>query len=107
MADIAELEAKAEEVAGLLGAISNPRRLIILCKLVQAGEMTVSALQEGSALSQSALSQHLAVMRGEGLITARKDGLNMHYRIADPRAMELMSSLEKIFCSTLDHGEPK
>lgn len=105
MADIAELEARADEVSGLLAAISNSRRLIILCKLAQAGEMTVSALQAGSSLSQSALSQHLAVMRGEGLITARKEGLNMHYRIADPRALELMSSLEKIFCSTPDRGD--
>jgi len=99
MTGIDELEARAEEVAGLLGAISNPRRLIILCKLAQAGEMTVGGLQEGSGLSQSALSQHLAVMRGEGLLTTRKEGLNVHYRIADPRALELMQSLERIFCS--------
>jgi len=99
MAGIEELEAKAGEVSGLLGAIANPRRLIILCKLAQAGELTVGALQDGSGLSQSALSQHLAVMRGEGLLTTRKEGLNVHYRIADPRALELMQSLERIFCS--------
>jgi ArsR family transcriptional regulator, virulence genes transcriptional regulator len=98
MGDPAELERKAEEVAGLLSAISNPRRLIILCKLAQAGEMTVSGLLQGLGLSQSALSQHLAVMRGEGLLGTRKEGLNVYYRIADPRAFDLMNSLERIFC---------
>ncbi|MDB5572372.1 MAG: transcriptional regulator [Hyphomicrobiales bacterium] len=93
-----ELEAKAEEVSGLLGVIANPRRLLIVCRLAEAGEMTVSRLVEAVGLSQSALSQHLALMRAAGLLATRKEGLNVHYRIADPRALELMQALERIYC---------
>jgi ArsR family transcriptional regulator len=93
-----ELEEKAEEVARLMSVISNSRRLLILCKLAEHGEMTVTRLVDAIGLSQSALSQHLALMRAIGLVTTRKEGLNVHYRIADPRAYELMHALERIFC---------
>ena len=93
-----DLEAKAEEVAQLMGIISNSRRLLILCKLAEAGELNVSRLVEDVGLSQSALSQHLAIMRACGLLATRKEGLNVHYRIADPRAFELMQALQRIFC---------
>ena len=93
-----DLEEKAEEVAHLMGIISNARRLLILCKLAEAGEMNVSRLVEEVGLSQSALSQHLALMRACGLVATRKEGLNVHYRISDPRAYELMQALERIFC---------
>ncbi|MDF2120092.1 metalloregulator ArsR/SmtB family transcription factor [Roseiarcaceae bacterium H3SJ34-1] len=93
-----DLERKAEDVAGMLAAMANPRRLIILCRLAQAGEMTVARLTEAVGLSQSALSQHLALMRAGGLLATRKEGLNVHYRVADPRALRLMQSLERVFC---------
>lgn len=93
-----DLERKADDVAGMLAIMANPRRLIILCRLAQAGEMTVARLMEAVGLSQSALSQHLALMREGGLLTSRKEGLNVHYRIADPRALQLMQSLESVFC---------
>jgi DNA-binding transcriptional ArsR family regulator len=99
MISTAELERKAEDVAGMLAAMANPRRLIILCRLAQAGEMTVARLMEAVGLSQSALSQHLALMREGGLLATRKEGLNVHYRIADPRALQLMQSLESVFCA--------
>lgn len=93
-----DLEKKAEEVAQLMGIIANARRLLILCKLAEAGEMNVSRLVEEVGLSQSALSQHLAIMRACGLVATRKEGLNVHYRIADPRAYDLMQALQGIFC---------
>lgn len=93
-----DLEAKAEEVAQLMGVVANARRLLILCKLADAGEMNVSRLVEEVGLSQSALSQHLAIMRGCGLVTTRKEGLSVHYRIADPRAYDLMQALQRIYC---------
>jgi len=55
-------------------------------------------------LSQSALSQHLALMRAMGLVATRKEGLNVHYRIADARVFEMMRALEAIFCP---QGKPK
>jgi len=93
-----DLEDKAEEVAQLMAIIANSRRLLILCKLAEAGEMNVSRLVEEVGLSQSALSQHLALMRACGLVTTRKEGLNVHYRIADTRALELMQALQRIYC---------
>jgi DNA-binding transcriptional ArsR family regulator len=98
MISTADLEHKADDVAGMLAVMANPRRLIILCRLAQAGEMTVARLMEAVGLSQSALSQHLALMRDGGLLATRKEGLNVHYRIADPRALQLMQSLESVFC---------
>jgi DNA-binding transcriptional ArsR family regulator len=98
MISTADLEHKADDVAGMLAVMANPRRLIILCRLAQAGEMTVARLMEAVGLSQSALSQHLALMREGGLLATRKEGLNVHYRIADPRALQLMQSLESVFC---------
>lgn len=98
MLAIHDLEKKAEEVAQLMGIISNTRRLLVLCRLAEAGEMNVSRLVEEVGLSQSALSQHLAIMRASGLVTTRKEGLNVFYRIADPRAFELMQALQRIFC---------
>jgi ArsR family transcriptional regulator len=93
-----DLEEKAEEVAQLMGVVANARRLLILCKLADAGEMNVSRLVEEVGLSQSALSQHLAIMRACGLVTTRKAGLTVHYRIADPRAYDLMQALQRIYC---------
>ena len=58
--DLRAMQAKAGQVAGLLGALANDRRLLILCKLVEVGETTVGTLAEDVGLSQSALSQHLA-----------------------------------------------
>lgn len=91
-------EANALEVADTLRALGNERRLMILCKLVEAGEMTVGALVEAVGLSQSALSQHLAKMRDESIVTFRRDGQTLWYRIADPRIEQLMAELHRLFC---------
>ncbi|MCC2095934.1 MAG: helix-turn-helix transcriptional regulator [Hyphomicrobiales bacterium] len=99
MAEISTLQDKAADVSSVLSALANPRRLLILCYLMQHGETAVSGLTEISGLSQSALSQHLAMMRTEGLVGARKDGLNVFYSIADKRVEALIASLEKIYCA--------
>jgi ArsR family transcriptional regulator, virulence genes transcriptional regulator len=92
------LERKAAQVAGLLGALGNERRLMILCRLVEWGEGNVGALAEAVGLSQSALSQHLARMRQEGLVAFRRDGQTLWYRIADPRVEQLFATLHHLFC---------
>jgi DNA-binding transcriptional ArsR family regulator len=92
------LQDKASDVSRVLAALSNPRRLLILCHLMQKGETAVSGLTDITGLSQSALSQHLALMRLEGLVEARKEGLNVFYKIADKRIETLMAALEQIFC---------
>ncbi len=92
------LEAKAGEVADLLRALSNDRRLLILCKLVEVGEATVGSLAEDVGLSQSALSQHLARMREAELVAFRRDAQTLWYRVADPRVETLLATLYRLYC---------
>jgi len=100
--DSKQIEKAASKVAGMLGALANERRLLILCKLVELGEANVSSLAEMVGLSQSALSQHLAKMREEGLITYRRESQTLWYRIADPRIEELLSTLYRLYCKPFD-----
>ena len=94
------LQQQATQVAAMLRAIANERRLMILCKLVEWGEANVTSLADAVDLSQSALSQHLAKMRAEGLIAFRRDGQTLWYRIADRRIEELFATLHRLFCAT-------
>src|SRR5689334_3033498 len=98
--DLKTFEKKATKVADILRALANQRRLMILCKLVEWGEGNVSMLAEAVDLSQSALSQHLAKMREEGLVTFRRESQTLWYRIADPRVEQLFASLHALFCET-------
>lgn len=85
----------------MLKVLSNPQRLLILCHLAAEGELAVSLMAERIGLSQSALSQHLARMRQEGLVTFRRDAQTLHYRVADPRALRILQLLQDIFCPEL------
>jgi ArsR family transcriptional regulator len=97
--DLDSFEKQATEVAGILRALANERRLMILCRLVECGEDSVNSLAEAVGLSQSALSQHLSKMRGEGLITFRRESQTLWYRIADPRIEQLFATLHKLYCA--------
>jgi ArsR family transcriptional regulator len=92
------IEKAAAEVAGVLRAIANERRLLILCKLVEWGEANVNSLADAVGLSQSALSQHLTKMRAEGLVTYRRESQTLWYRIADPRIEDLFATLHRLYC---------
>ena len=96
--DPRDLRARAGDVADVLAALSNDRRLLILCMLVEQGEATVTALAESVGLSQSALSQHLAKLRAENIVSFRRDGQTLWYRIADPRIEGLLVTLHKLYC---------
>jgi DNA-binding transcriptional ArsR family regulator len=96
--DPATMEAKANEVAGVLRAVANERRLMILCRLVEVGEAHVGGLAETVGLSQSALSQHLAKMRAEGIVATRRESQTVWYRIADPRIERLFATLHELYC---------
>jgi DNA-binding transcriptional ArsR family regulator len=96
--DLATFEASAAQVAQLLRALANQRRLMILCKLVEWGEASVNALAEAVGLGQSALSQHLARMREEGIVAFRREGQTLWYRIADPRTELLLGHLQRLYC---------
>jgi ArsR family transcriptional regulator, virulence genes transcriptional regulator len=104
--DIGDFEANALEVANTLRALGNERRLMILCKLVEAGEMTVGALVDAVGVSQSALSQHLARMRDENIVSFRRDSQTLWYRISDPRIEQLMAELHRLFCRSTASTRP-
>lgn len=95
--DPATLEAKAQQVADILKAIGNARRLMLLCRLVRDGEMMVTDLALEAGLSQSACSQHLARMRDEGLVTFRRESQTLWYRIAEPRVEMLLATLCELY----------
>jgi DNA-binding transcriptional ArsR family regulator len=95
---IAELERKAAEAAQLLKLLANENRLLILCRLALAQEMSVSDLADAVGLSQSALSQHLARMREDGLLATRREAQTVFYRISDPNAARLLALLKSIYC---------
>jgi ArsR family transcriptional regulator len=96
--DIAAFSANAERVAGLLKSMANQRRLMVLCQLAEHGEMRVGDLAEAVGLSQSALSQHLARMREEGLVACRRESQTIWYRIADPKCEALLGLLHQLYC---------
>lgn len=96
--DYGELADRAAEAAGVLKLLANERRLLILCHLAGHPESTVTELAATVGLAQSPLSQHLALMRQEGLVSCRRDGLTMRYRISDPIAQTLLGTLKELFC---------
>jgi ArsR family transcriptional regulator len=96
--DTAAFERNALAAADLLRALANERRLMILCKLVEWGEANVTQLAEAVGLSQSALSQHLAKMREEGIVAFRRDAQTVWYRICDAKTEELLATLHRLFC---------
>lgn len=95
---ITEILARAGEASGFLKALGNENRLIILCYLLE-GELSVGALNEKLPLSQSALSQHLAVLRKDKLVETRRDSQTIYYSIADMRVKELIQTLYRLFCA--------
>ena len=95
--DLSLFEDSAGRAASLLRTLANERRLMILCQLVD-GEMLVGALQPRVGLSQSALSQHLALLREEGVVATRRAGQSIFYRVADPAALRVLQTLAELFC---------
>ena len=89
--------AQAEVASDFLSAMANPKRLLILRVLV-GGEIAVGALANQVGLSQSALSQHLAVLRAAGLVRARREGVQVFYSLADGAVRPLMHTLHAIYC---------
>ena len=101
---VAEFREQAVQAVGLLRAMANEARLLVLCHLAESGELSVGQLQDRIGLSQSALSQHLAKLREEGLVATRKEAQTVFYRVCDPKAQQVLSLLHDLFCPDL--GRP-
>jgi ArsR family transcriptional regulator, virulence genes transcriptional regulator len=95
--DLKIMSRKADEAAELLRSLAHGARLKVLCELA-GGEKCVGDLVKASRLSQSALSQHLARLRSDGLVTTRREAQTIYYRIADSRADRVVKLLVEIFC---------
>lgn len=93
-----ELAENAAAVADLLKALANQHRLLILCLLATEEELSVNALVERVGVSQSTLSQHLAKLRDEQLVSTRRQAQTIFYRISDVRLASLMSTLHSLYC---------
>jgi ArsR family transcriptional regulator, virulence genes transcriptional regulator len=93
---VQQLEPRATEAARLLKLLANEQRLIVLCRLSHA-ELSVTELGEYINLSQSALSQHLAKLRADGLVATRRDAQTIYYRLADPITEKLIGVLCEVY----------
>ena len=94
---VVQMQAAAREASGLLKVLSNPDRLMILCHLSQ-GEARVGELEEALGIVQPTLSQQLTVLREERLVSTRRDGKNIYYSLASPRALAVIETLYVQFC---------
>lgn len=100
-----DMAAAAGSAAALMKALSNEHRLLILCHLIAEEEMSVGELVSKIGLSQSALSQHLAKLRDEGLVTFRREAQMLFYRVRDERAASVLVVLYRLFCPSPDKGQ--
>lgn len=96
--DPERMRAHAGDAARLLKALGNDRRLLILCLLIER-EMSVGEINAQVGLSQSALSQHLALLRAEGLVATRREAQTIHYSVAPGPVHALIATLHDIYCA--------
>jgi DNA-binding transcriptional ArsR family regulator len=97
-ASLAGFQRNAAKSVAMLKALSNGKRLMILCKLLEHGEMNVMDLSAAVGLSQSALSQHLALMRERNMIGFTRKAQQVFYRVTDPRVRRILLTLKDIYC---------
>ena len=95
--NITDLEPQAEEAAQLLTAMANPKRLLILCNLLEQ-ERSVTELSRIVGLEQSPLSQHLSKLRALGLVKTRREGQTIYYRLASEPVTRVLTTLYEIYC---------
>lgn len=87
----------AHRAAALLRLLGNEKRLMILCQLAD-GELSVGQIRAQLDLSQSALSQHLAILREQGLVGTRREAQTIHYSIKDHAALKVIQTLAELYC---------
>jgi len=100
------MEQAADQASDLLKALSNRHRLLIICQLID-GERSVGELAAVLSLRDSTVSQHLALLRKDGLVAARRDGQTIYYSIASNPAREVLKTLYQVFCAPQKTGKRK
>jgi ArsR family transcriptional regulator len=95
--DPAAMRAAAIQAGGLLKALANPDRLLLLCQLT-LGEQRVGELESALDLRQPSLSQQLGVLRQEGLVATRRDGKQIYYSVASEEALAVLQLLYSLYC---------
>ena len=95
--ELGALEENARHAAGLLKAMSNPSRLVILCQLAE-GERSVGELERAVGLSQSGISQHLALLRRESVVSSRRVRQTVLYSLGSEQVAAVMATLHQVFC---------
>ncbi len=96
--NLEELQSNAQRAADLLKLMGNPSRLLILCQLSE-GEKSVGELERIIGMSQSALSQHLALLRHQEVVTTRRNAQTIYYSLAGREAAAVLTTLYEVFCS--------
>ena len=96
--NVAAMKGSADDACGLLKALANPHRLMIVCSLVE-GEQSVGALARSLGVRETVASQHLNLLRRDGVLSARRDGQNIYYALASGRAHVLVETLARLFCT--------
>ena len=96
--NITDMQKTADDACALLKALAHPHRLILICQLVD-GEKSVGELADLLALRDSTVSQHLSVLRKDGLVASRRDGQTIWYSIRNRTALEVVELLYQNFCS--------
>ena len=92
------LKASADDACALLKALANPHRLMIVCALLDR-EQSVGALAQLLGVRESLASQHIGLLRRDGVVSARRDGQTIYYSLQSGQARALVETLSNIFCA--------
>lgn len=96
--DTTDLQENSARASGLMRIMANEKRLMILCHLVEK-ELSVQELQEVTGFGQSAVSQQLALLRAENLVTHRREAQSVYYGLASAEARAILETLHAVFCA--------
>ena len=102
---VADLQQSADRATSLLKAMANSSRLLILCQLAE-GEKSVGQLERLVGLSQSGMSQHLALLRRKGIVATRREAQSIYYSLASKEAAAVMATLYEVFCAKVTKPNP-
>jgi DNA-binding transcriptional ArsR family regulator len=104
--DLQQMHSHVLNASQLLKMLSHPVRLIVLCSLID-NELNVGELLALSQVSQSVLSQHLALLRQNNLVKTRRDAQVIYYQLSDNKSTKIIETLHQIFCDTTSNQEKK